>query len=120
MKNNKIHVGVEEASHGYERFIDAWKEAESGSKKREEVHLNFEDFAMLASILTPKRLEILKTLRIEGAMNVKSLSKTVDRDYKNVHVDCAELEGVGLIQRNNDGLLAAPWDVIDAHFRLVA
>lgn len=120
MKTNKVHIGVEEASRGYERFIDAWNKAGGDSSEQAEIHLNFEDFAMLASILTPKRLELLKTLRREGPKNVRSLSNTVGRDYKNVHVDCADLEGAGLIQRNEDGLLIAPWDVIDAHFRLVA
>gem|GEM_PF-343247 len=120
MTRNKIHIGVEEANRGYERFIAAWKKAESGGNDESEVHLNFEDFAMLASILTPKRLEVLKTLRREGPMSVRSLSKAVKRDYKNVHVDSADLEKAGLIQRNEDGLLVAPWDVIDAHFRLVA
>jgi len=102
MKTKKVHIGVEEASRGYDRFIDAWNKAESGSKDKTEIHLNFEDFAML------------------GPMNVRSLSNTVGRDYKNVHVDSTELEDAGLIQRNEDGLLIAPWDVIDAQFRLVA
>ena len=53
-------------------------------------------------------------------MSVRFLSKTVGRNYKNVHVDSAELEKAGLIQRDAEGKVAAPWDVIDAHFRLVA
>lgn len=120
MKENKISVGVEEADRGYERFVNAWKNAEAGGSERSEVHLNFEDFAMLAAVLTPKRLELLKVLRREGPMSVRSLSKVVGRDYKNVHVDSAELEEAGLIQRDEEKRVAAPWDVIDAHFRLVA
>ena len=48
------------------------------------------------------------------------MSKQLERDYKNVHVDVKTLEDVGLIVRNEDQLLTAPWDVIDAHFQLVA
>lgn len=120
MTTQHIHIGVEDANRGYERFVEAWNAADGGDDVKPEVHLNFEDFSMLAAILTPKRLELLKALKREGAMNVRSLSKLVGRDYKNVHVDSAELESAGLIQRNNDGLLIAPWDVIDAHFSLVA
>lgn len=120
MKESKISVGVEEADRGYERFIGAWKKAEAGGSVGPEIHLNFEDFAMLAAVLTPKRLELLKVLRREGPMSVRALSKAVGRDYKNVHVDSAELEDAGLIQRDDERRVAAPWDVIDAHFRLVA
>ena len=52
--------------------------------------------------------------------SVKALSKHLERDYKNVHVDCAELERVDLIERNEEGLLVAPWDAINAQFQLVA
>ena len=121
MKTQHIHVGVEDAARGYERFIEAWKSSEAKpGVTNTEVHLNFEDFAMLAAVLTPKRLELLQKLRREGPMNVRSLSTAVGRDYKNVHVDSSELESAGLIQRDDEGLLIAPWDVIDAHFSLVA
>ena len=120
MEKKNINIGVEDANRGYKRFIDAWNRASTEEGDHGEVHLNFEDFAMLAAVLTPKRLEILRTLRRSGPMNVRALSQVVERDYKNVHVDSAALEDAGLIQRDEEGLMIAPWDVIDAHFRLVA
>jgi len=75
---------------------------------------------MLASVLTPKRLELMKTLRQHGPLSVRALSKQLERDYKNVHVDTSALEEVSLIQQTEEGLLLVPWDVIDAHVRLVA
>lgn len=41
-------------------------------------------------------------------MGVRALAKTLERDYKNVHVDTAALEEVDLIQRDVDGLVFAP------------
>jgi len=120
MTQQRIDIGVEEAESGYERFVEAWKNAEAGTNSEVEVHLNFEDLETLVSVLTPKRLELLRTLRMEGPISVRALSKSLKRDYKNVHVDTAELEAVDLIQRTEDDLIVAPWDVIDAHFRLVA
>lgn len=120
MSTQHIHVGVEDAERGFERFISAWHTAQSDVVQETEIHLNFEDFAMLASVLTPKRLELLKALRQQGPLSVRALSKALERDYKNVHVDAAALESVELIQRDSNGLLFAPWDVIDAHVRLVA
>lgn len=120
MNKQHIHIGVEDASRGFDRFVEAWHKAESSGTERAEIHLNFEDFAGLASVLTPKRLELLKTIRQQGPLSVRALSKQVDRDYKNVHADTGALETVDLIQRTEEGLLIAPWDVIDAHVRLVA
>jgi len=120
MSKQHIHIGVEDADRGFERFTEAWHKIEAGEIEQAEIHLNFEDFAMLASVLTPKRLELMKTLRQHGPLSVRALSKQLERDYKNVHVDASTLEEVDLIQRTEEGLLVAPWDVIDAHVRLVA
>jgi predicted transcriptional regulator len=122
MSKQHIHIGVEDASHGFDRFIEAWHKAEKGEGEigQAEIHLNFEDFAMLSLVLTPKRLELMKTLRQHGPLSVRALAKKLDRDYKNVHADAGALESVELIQRTDEGLLIAPWDVIDAHVRLVA
>jgi len=120
MSKQHIHIGVEDANRGFKRFVKAWHNAKTSETEQAEVHLNFEDFAMLASVLTPKRLELMKTLRQHGPLSVRALSKQLERDYKNVHVDVDALEEVGLIQRTDEGLLIAPWDVIDAHLRLLA
>jgi predicted transcriptional regulator len=120
MSKQHIHIGIEDASRGFDRFVEAWHKAETGEIEQAEIHLNFEDFAMLSSVLTPKRLELMKTLRQHGPLSVRALAKMLDRDYKNVHADAGALETVDLIQRNDEGLLVAPWDVIDAHVRLVA
>ena len=120
MSKQHIHIGVEDADRGFERFVNAWRKAETGETELAEIHLNFEDFAMLASVLTPKRLELMKSLRQHGPLSIRALAKQLQRDYKNVHVDVSALEEVDLIQRNEERLLVAPWDVIDAHLRLVA
>jgi predicted transcriptional regulator len=120
MKKQHIHIGVEDSERGFERFIDTWHKAEQGKLDVPEVHLNFEDFSMLIAMLTPRRLELLKQLRQMGPTSVRALSKSLSRDYKNVHTDVASLEEAGLIARNEENLIVAPWDVIDAHVSLVA
>jgi predicted transcriptional regulator len=72
---------------------------------------------MLAAVLTPKRLELMKSLRQSGPLSVRALAKQLERDYKNVHADVSALEEVDLVQRTKEKLLVAPWDVIDAHVR---
>ena len=120
MKQRRIQVGVEDAASGFARFIDAWNRAESGEFEDAEIHLNFEDYAQLSAILTPKRVELLQSLRQGEPVSVRALASRLNRDYKNVHVDVAALEEAGLIARDNSGLLIAPWDVIETRVRLVA
>ena len=121
MKNKQhIHVGMEDTDRGFERFVETWERAERGQIKEMEVHLNFEDLSMLLSILTPRRLEVLKTLRQQSLSSVRALSKNLGRDYKNVHTDVQALENVGLLERTREGALRVLWDVIDAHVKLVA
>ena len=115
-----IHISVEDANCGFERFVEAWHKAEAGEIEQAEIHLGFGDFVMLTAVLSPKRLELMKTLRQHGPLSVRALSKQLERDYKNVHADVSALEEVGLIQRTEEGLLFVPWDVIDAHVRLAA
>jgi len=115
-----IHIGVEGTGQGFERFIKAWHAAGSAQREQAEVHLNFENFAMLLSLLTPKRLELLRWLRQHGPRSVRALAKELERDYKNVYADVSALEECGLIVRTQDNLLAAPWDVIDTRLQLVA
>lgn len=120
MSKQQIHVGIEDAQADFERFADVWRRAEAGEEIAPEVHLNFENLELLMTVLTPKRLELLRMLRKIGPSSVRALSKQLGRDYKNVHVDCAALERVDLIQRDEDGRVVAPWDVIHAQIELVA
>lgn len=120
MNKQHIHIGIEDANRGFERFVETWKRAEQGQIREAEVHLNFEDLSMLLSILTPRRLEVLRALRQQGPSSVRALSKNLGRDYKNVHVDIRVLEDAGLLERTREGALQVPWDVIDAQVELVA
>jgi predicted transcriptional regulator len=115
MSKQRIHIGIEDANHGFDRFVEAWRKSETGELEQAEIHLNFEDFAMLSSVLTPKRLELMKTLRQHGPFSVRALAKKLERDYKNVHADASALESVDLVQRNGEGLLIAVVPEISWH-----
>jgi len=120
MTQQHIHIGVEDSEKAFGRFIDAWHKAEASDVGPPEVRLNFEDLSGLLSVLTPTSLILLRTLRQSGPSSVRALAKKLERDYKNVHTNVVSLERVGLITRKEKGLISAPWDVIDAHLRLVA
>ncbi len=120
MSKQIIHVGVENPDAGFDRFIEVWNKAEQGVDQASEIHLNFEDLSALLSIMTPKRLELMKLLRKEGAQSIRALSKLLERDYKNVHTDVMALEDANLLKRNGENQFLVPWDVIDAQIDLAA
>lgn len=120
MSKKSIHIGVEGPEAGFTRFVEAWKEADRIRADEAQVRLNFEDLSMLLALLTPKRVELLKVLRRNGASSIRELSKRLNRDYKNVHADAQALMAGGLIEKTDSGSVIAPWDVIDAHLNLVA
>ena len=116
----QIQIGVDDAAATAKDFIDAWKRAERGRKVKAEHRLNFEDLNTLLKILTPGRWVLLKTLRKNGPMSVRALSKEIGRDYKNVHTDVRRLEQIGLIGRTKDSRIEVPWDIVEARLRLAA
>ena len=69
----------------------------------------------LFSAITEKRLELLRFVAGHDGLNVRNLAAGLDRDYKNVHTDVAELIALGLLDRADNGTLVAPFDEIVIH-----
>ena len=65
--------------------------------------------------LTEKRLELLRFVAGYDGLNVRRPASELGRDYKNVHTDVAELIELGLLERDADGRLSAPFDEIVIH-----
>ena len=45
-------------------------------------------------------------------MNIRQLAQALGRDYKNIHTDVSELEVLGLIEKDDKGVLTVPYDEI--------
>jgi predicted transcriptional regulator len=114
----QIHIGetLEEAGQS---FVAAWKRAEQGISETER-HVGFESFAGFARTVTPKRLELAKSLRKAGPLSIRALSILLKRDYKSVHNDVQILLNAGLVDKTDDGLVEVTWDKINADFDLMA
>ena len=116
----QLKIGVGDTVSTAKGFIDVWKRAERGEKVVAEQLLHFENLETLLKTLTSGRWVLLKTLRINSPISVRSLAKELGRDYKNVHTDVKILEKIGLISRTKDGKIKVPWDVVEAQLRLAA
>jgi predicted transcriptional regulator len=116
----QIKIGVSDATVSARGFVEAWKRAEEGQKSQVEHRLYFQDLETLIKALTSARWGLLKTLRTNGPMSIRSLANQLGRDYKNVHTDVRRLEQLGLICYTVDEKVEVPWDVVEAQLKLAA
>jgi predicted transcriptional regulator len=101
----KMQVHVEDLSASGRRFVDAWRRAERGERVREE-HLSFESFEGLLTTLSPKRVELVRFVRRHPHLSIAAVARELGRDYKRVHGDVRALEAAGLVEEDEDGLIA--------------
>ena len=117
-KNIKIEVKGEKGSAG--EFINAWHRAERGESPEGPVNrIYFQNLETLLRTLTPRRLELLKTVHDRDSISVRALAMALKRDYKNVYQDMKVLENIGLVVRTGNGL-SVPWERIVAEIKLAA
>jgi predicted transcriptional regulator len=104
MSKLEIHVGntLEDMK---QRVVDAVTRSRQGEAVREE-HVTFETWEALASVMTTKRLEMLRHLNRNPEASVASLARILKRDYKRVYEDVKALSDAGLIERTDHGLRA--------------
>lgn len=65
--------------------------------------LNFESYAELSRLLSPKNLELLEAIAEAEPASIREAADTVDRDYKQVHRNLTELADIGIIEFSGDG-----------------
>jgi len=117
----QIKIELKGEKESAQEFIEAWHKAERHESLDQPVdRLYFHDLATLLKFLTPRRLEALKTLHNTGPCSIRALAKKLERDYKNVYHDVHEMERIGLVSRDRNGLLYVPWNRIFAEVLLAA
>ncbi len=119
-RSTTLCVRLSARDDALDRFEAAWHLA-SGRKPPEPVAvLSFADLPLLTRSLSPARWELLRRLAQAGPSTVYALAKLLERDYKNVHGDVAQLTAAGLIEKTEDDLVRVPWQAVRAELRLGA
>jgi len=114
-----LHLTVgEPVSASLVRAAAAMKTARQGKPMQPYFGVGFDDVGELFSVFTPKRWELIGVLREGGAMTVAELARQLKRDYKNVHSDCERLIEWMAIEKNENGLVCAPYDEIVVDMKL--
>jgi len=96
-----------------------WKAAEKGKKQKSSTGIGFATYADMHRILTPKRLDIVRTLAGNRPMSIREVARRVGRDFKGVHTDVVALANAGVIDRTEQGVWF-PYDRIHFEFDVSA
>jgi predicted transcriptional regulator len=110
----RIEIEIMRSSDALSTAIDTWHKAESG--KHVAPRLSFDSIKDLFSAITEKRLELLRYVAEQKVvLNIRQLAQALGRNYKNVHTDVSALEELGLIEKDEKGVLTVPYDEIVIH-----
>ena len=109
----RIEIEVLKPGDALKAFNDTWKKAEKG----EDIvpRLAFGSLRELFSAITEKRLELIWFIAQHEQYNIRQTAKEIGRDYKNVYMDVKELLDLGLLEKDENGFLIAPYDEIVIH-----
>ncbi|MBC9986764.1 transcriptional regulator [Haloferax sp. AS1] len=94
----KLKVTVGEGNDLDETTKKRLKAAQAGEAFEDaQPVLNFDSFAELSRLLSPKNLELLEAIAAAEPDSIREAAELVDRDYKQVHRNLTELTDLGVI-----------------------
>jgi len=97
MKVKNIKIAIKSTEAFLEEAKYTMKKITTGEKVSIKKGLYFENLDAMRKALTPKRLQLLHTIKEKRPQSVYELAKFVNRDLKNVTQDLAFLERLGLV-----------------------
>ena len=74
--------------------------------------------AQFGEVFTPKRWELVETLKTAGPMSIYALAKHLNRHYRNVHKDVSILVEWPVIDKDESGKVYVPLDETDFRMAL--
>ncbi|MEK6581137.1 MAG: MarR family transcriptional regulator [Nitrospirota bacterium] len=113
MKVKKIKIGIKDLKTALEDFVKTGEAIERGEKVKKESGVYFTSFEAFRKILTPKRLELLHTIKTRKPSSIHELARMAKRDVKNVADDVKYLEQIGLIEKKETDHKIAPMTKYD-------
>jgi len=113
-----LELRIGDARDALDRFEAAWNRRLEGRSVRTLQVLTLTSLPQLLRTLSPARWQLLERLRTEGPLSIYELAKRLERDYKNVHTDVTQLALLRLIERQPDGRVAVPWELLRAELKL--
>ena len=99
MKIKKVRIGIKSVEDALEDAKEVMKKLERGEKVKKETGLYFTSIEGFRKALTPKRLELLHTIKTRKPSSINELARIAKRNIKNVADDVKCLAELGLIEK---------------------
>jgi predicted transcriptional regulator len=105
MKVKRVKIGIRPPGTIFDEAAVVIGQIEAGKKVSAQPEwLYFSDVREMGKVLTPKRLELLKTIRDRRPESIRTLSALAGRHVKNVAEDLSLLVALGLVEmRTHEG-----------------
>lgn len=108
MKVRKIKIGIKDLNTALMEFAQKAEAIERGEKVKKHEGVYFTSFEVFRKAFTPKRLELLHTIKAMQPSSIHELARMAKRDVKNVAEDVKYLEQIGLIEKKENKRKTAP------------
>lgn len=118
-KRHTLHVSVRSLQQSIDHakeFVRAYKNGTGKELPYESI--GFASTIMALKLLTIRRIELIQNVRELGPVSIRSLSKVLARDYRNVYSDVAELFDAGFLCKDDRGKFFVPWDTIQLDMKI--
>lgn len=109
---NKLHIEVQSAEAALEKFGASLQAVIQGRSPRPYSGIGFENMAQFGEVFSPKRWELVESLKASGPLTIYALAKHLNRHYRNVHKDVGILAEWMVISKDESGKVFVPWDEI--------
>lgn len=106
-------IRVESTDSFFDRGVEAIEAGEQSNGEGNEpgetgAGLSLPDDATLQRLVSPKNLELLRTIREREPRSIRELARMVDRDVSRVHDNVTELARLNVVQFEPDGQARRP------------
>lgn len=108
-------VKIETLDAAGHAFVDALQSVQAGKQVKLPNSIGFASYAAMHRVLSPSRLDVVRTMAGQGPMSIREVARRVDRDFKAVHTDVTTLVNAGVIDRDGGGIVF-PYDRIHFEF----
>jgi len=99
MKIKKVKVGIKDIQTALNEFVETGKSLQKGNIIKKDTGVYFTSVEAFRRALTPKRMEVLHTIRTQKPSSIHVLSRMLNRDVKNIAMDVKYLAQVGLVEK---------------------
>jgi len=116
VKVRHIKIGVKDLRAVLDEAREAMERIAAGRAVQKIHDINFTSYEAMRKILTPRRLELLHTIKEKNPHSVYELARLLGRDLKNINDDLAILAKIGLVElrRTTQGRKKViPWVTVD-------